>query len=110
MRISCVVKWVLASVLLIGGCSKLTYDNWRAIDVGADSPETVQAMLGDPWMEVDQTWVYNDRDRGVTAMIKFEDNRVVGKEWADAKRGMETVGEQPDEPGESETLRIRQVK
>jgi hypothetical protein len=43
-------------------------------------------------------------------MIKFADDRVVGKEWADAERGMETVGEQPDEPGEATELHIQQVK
>jgi hypothetical protein len=111
MRTSHAARLALASVILLTwGCSKLTYDNWRAINVGHESPEAVRAILGEPWMKVDQTWVYNDNDRGVTAMIKFADDRVVGKEWADVKRGIETVGEQPDEPGDREELRIRQVR
>src|SRR5690606_23251969 len=100
---------VAAVVVCVCGCSKLTYDNWRTIHVGSESPEAVRATLGERWEKVGQTWVYNDVDRGVTAMIKFADNRVVGKEWADAERGVETVGEQPDEPGDTEEIRIRQV-
>jgi hypothetical protein len=43
-------------------------------------------------------------------MVKFRDAKVVGKEWADAERGMETAGEQPDQPGEGEHLHIQQIK
>jgi len=101
---------IVAAVLFACGCSKLTYENWQMIQVGSESPEAVKAMLGKPWRQVDQTWIYNEPDRGVTAMIKFADNRVVGKEWADADRGMETIGEQPDDPGDMEEIRIRRVK
>ncbi len=100
----------VAGVLLFAGCSKLKYENWETIHVGTATPEAVEATLGEPWKKVNGTWVYNEPDRGITAMIKFKDNKVVGKEWADAERGQETKGEQPDEPGEAEQLHIQQVK
>lgn len=103
--------WSLAcAVLFACGCSKLTYENWRTIDVGTASPEAVEATLGDPWKKIDDTWIYNDTDKNVTARIQFSKNRVVGKEWADADRGLETVGEQPDEPGEAREIHIQEVK
>lgn len=103
---------LIAVVLMTAfGCSqKLTYERWQTISVGNSSSTAVEATLGEPWKKAGETWVYNDPDRGVTAMIKLRDDKVVGKEWADAKRGMETIGEQPDEPNEAEHLRIQQVK
>lgn len=110
MQTSRLRQWmVAAAVLFVCGCSKLTYDNWQTIHVGTATSDAVEATLGDPWKKVDGTWVYSDTDRGITAMIKFRDDKVVGKEWADADRGMETVGEQPDEPGEAEQMHIQQI-
>ncbi len=114
MRTSHVKRWAImaavAAVAVVCGCSKLTYDNWQTVQVGSASQDVVKATLGDPWKTVDNTWVYNDPDRGVTAMIKFKDDKVVGKEWSDGKRGLETVGEQPTEPGQSEEIHIKQIK
>jgi hypothetical protein len=98
------------AVLFACGCSKLKYENWQTIHVGTATPEAVEATLGEPWKKADHTWVYNDPDRGITAMVKFKDEKAVGKVWADAERGMETVGEQPDQPGETEQTHIQQVK
>lgn len=104
-------RWtVLAGILCACGCSKFTYEHWQTIQVGSATPEAVQATLGDPWKKADGTWVYNDPDQNATAMIKFKDNKVVGKEWADAKRGMETLGEQPTKPGDGENLHIQTIK
>jgi hypothetical protein len=103
--------WTLAGLVLIAcGCSKLTYERWQTVNVGTASPEAVKATLGEPWKTVNNTWVYNDPDRGVTAMVKFKDSKVVGKEWADANRGLETVGEQPTVPGDAEKIHVQQVK
>lgn len=111
MKTSHMSLWVLPALALLAcGCSKLTYERWRTIDVGTATPESVEATLGDPWKKVDNTWIYNDADQNVTAMIKFSGDRVVGKEWADAERGMETVGQQPDEPGEAESTHVQQIK
>lgn len=99
-----------ATVLVACGCSKLTYQHWKTINVGTSTPQAVEATLGDPWKKVDSTWIYNEPDRGVTAMVKFSSDRVVGKTWADADRGLETIGEQPDEPGETEEIHVQQVK
>ncbi|HOA73875.1 MAG TPA: hypothetical protein PL151_04255 [Phycisphaerae bacterium] len=111
MRTSYLAGLLLAAgVVLACGCTKLTYENWQRIEVGSESPEAVEARLGEPWRKVEQTWIYNDLDRGVTAMIKFADGKVVGKRWADVEHGLETVGEQPDEPGETEKIEIRTVE
>ncbi|MBI4580598.1 MAG: hypothetical protein HY718_12900 [Planctomycetes bacterium] len=104
-------QWIVAAAVIAAcGCSKLTYENWQTIQVGSASQDLVKATLGEPWKTVDGTWVYNDPDRHITAMVKFSDDKVIGKEWADAERGMETVGEQPDQPGESERLRIQEIR
>lgn len=104
-------RWMVAALVLLAcGCTKLTYERWQTIHVGTASPEVVKATLGDPWKVAYDTWVYSDTDRGITAMVKFRDEKVVGKTWADVDRGMETAGEQPDMPGDTEEVHVQEIK
>ncbi|MCL2329765.1 MAG: hypothetical protein FWC56_00510 [Phycisphaerae bacterium] len=101
----------MAALICLAGCgSRMTYERWETIRVGSDSPEVVEATLGEPWKKVNDTWVYNKSDQDRTAMIKFKDGKVVGKKWMDVNRGMRVEGEQPTEPGQSEQLRIQTIK
>lgn len=101
---------VALALLAACGCSKLTYERWQTIHVGSATPEAVEQTLGEPLQKADNTWVYNDRDRQVTAFIKFREAKVVGKEWIDPERTIETVGEKPDEPGEAEQFHMQKMK
>ena len=84
---------VVAAVLCVCGCSKLTYERWQTIHVGTATPECVEATLGEPWKKADGTWVYNEPDQSITAMVKFKDTRfgqVVGDANAAAPRRQPT--------------------
>lgn len=93
------------------GCEqKLTYHRFETISQG-DSPQVVEATLGKPWMKGinDQAWVYQDIDRGINAIIYFEDGKVSGKKWGDAAHGIQ--GDPAAfSPGESKETHIRQIK
>ena len=98
---------VLGTVLFASGCTQtLTYERWDTLYDGA-TPEVVQGTLGDPWQESDEKGIYHDTDRGITATIFFEDDEMIGKEWADPDRGF--VGSNPHiaQPGDSDELRIQ---
>ena len=93
------------------GCTeKLTYERFQTVSDG-DSPQVVESTLGKPWMKSigDQTWVYQDHDRLINAVIYFQDKKVIGKRWADAQHGIEG---QPSvsQPGESREIHMRQIK
>jgi hypothetical protein len=98
----------ILALALCGCTQKLTYDRFETISDG-DSPEVVRAMLGKPWMKTPQAWSYQDFDRGINAVIHFQDNKVVAKQWGDAKHGIQG---QPSElaPGESQETHMRKIK
>ena len=110
----------LAGLLTVTGCSKFTYQNWNKIRVGTDTTNEVRSILGDPWRASDgesttevstpanaNTWVYSDTDRNVTAIIRFREQTVVAKEWADPEHGLLQEGEKITQPGSSEQIRVR---
>jgi len=101
-------------ILLIGltavGCAeKLTYQRWETVHDGMAS-DTVQATLGKPWQTTDQTWVYYDQDRSITAMIYFDQGKVVGKRWQDPQRGIQGKNPNVNQPGESERIEVRTIQ
>ncbi len=109
MRVSLGFFAVLVPLFALGCSQKLTYERWDAISEG-DSPEVVQAVLGEPVEKLDMRWMYMDPDRGVTADIYFGDSKVIGKTWADPDRGM--VGKSPhvNQPGDSDQIRLRKIE
>ena len=106
-------RFVLLSaiVLALGGCAqKLTYERFQTICPG-DPPEAVQAILGKPWMKSvnGQAWAYQDTDRGINAMIYFQDGRVTSKKWGDPVHGIQ--GDPAvTAPGESKETHIQEIK
>lgn len=105
------LAWLSMLAVVLCGCSeKLTYERFQTISVG-DSPQTVEAILGKPWMKSinDQAWVYQNVDRGINAVIYFQDSQVTSKKWGDATHGL-----QGDSlittPGESKETHIREIK
>lgn len=100
---------VLLACLLCGCAQKLTYERWQSIHTG-DEPPVVEALLGEPVEKLDMRWLYMDPDRGISADIYFQEDRVIGKTWSDPDRGM--VGQSPhvNQPGDSDTLRYRKVE
>ena len=110
-------RWIVAAamvptaaLLCACGCSKLTYDRWQTIQVGQATPEAVEATLGEPWKKADNTWVYSDTDREITATVTFKDNKVDGTEWTAPKHALEHRGGHPLQPGESDHLHVQEVK
>jgi hypothetical protein len=93
----------------VGCAEKLTYQRWETIHDGMSS-DLVQATLGKPFQTTDQTWVYYDEDKSVTATVYFDKDKVTGKTWQDPAHGM--VGKSPNvnQPGESEQINVRKVK
>jgi hypothetical protein len=105
-------KWGLLGLLglMVVGCAqKLTYDRWEMVNQG-QSKEGVEAILGKPVERLDMRWMYMDADRGITADIYFDDAKVIGKTWADPKRGM--CGQSPNvtKPGDAETHSFQKIK
>jgi len=101
---------VAALGVMICGCARqLTYERWNTLHNGA-TPEAVEATLGEPWQRMDDTWLYHDRGRGITATIYFERDRMTGKQWADPDRGV--VGSNPRvrQPGDAEELRVQAIE
>ena len=106
------IRWVLlaASTMLLIGCEqKLTYDRWELICDG-QSPDAVEATLGKPCEKLDLNWMYMDMDRGITANIYFQDNKVTGKTWADPDRGMQGKSPNVNKPGDKEELKYQKTK
>lgn len=94
-----------AALLLAGCAEKLTYERWQTIADGM-GPEAVEQTLGEPWHKADNTWVYWNDEKGITAKIYFAGDKVSGKTWAD-DRGI--VGSSPNvsDPGDAEDLKIQ---
>ncbi len=104
-------RWTLpAAVLLLAGCAqKLTHERWEMIETG-QSPEAVQATLGKPAEKLDMRWIYMDTDRGITADIYFEENRVIAKTWSDPDRGIEGSNPHVNQPGDAAKTRVKKIK
>ena len=100
---------VLAACLLAGCAEKLTYERWQTVHDGM-RPDAVRATLGDPWQTTDQTWCYQNEDKGITAMIYFEGDKVNGKTWQCPQHGMQGSSPNVNQPGESEQLRFQTIK
>lgn len=104
------IPLVVLAALACGCSEKLTYERFQTIRNG-DSPEIVESTLGQPAIRGagDQTWVYQDYDRGINAVIYFHDAKVTDKKWSDAERGIQG---QPavSRPGESRELRVREIR
>ena len=106
------VRWVLIAVgafLSLGCEQKLTYDRWELVRDG-QSPEAVEATLGKPCEKMDLSWLYMDMDRGITANIYFQDNKVTGKTWADPNRGMQGKSPNVNQAGDKEELKYQKIK
>ena len=100
-------------ILLIGtasvGCAeKFTFQRWQTIHEGM-SADAVQATLGKPWQTTEQTWVYYDENKSATAMIYFDQDKVISTTWQDPERGM--LGKSPNvkQPGESEHIKAQTI-
>lgn len=104
-------KWTLALILLaaVGCAQKLTYERWETIHDGEDYG-SVESTLGDPFQQTAETWVYQDTDRGITAMVYFQNGQVIGKKWACPEHGMQGKSPHVNQPGESEEIIIRETK
>lgn len=101
---------IVPLAFLFLGCSqKLTYDRWELIRDG-QSPDAVQATLGEPVEKLDMSWLYMDADRGVTANIYFQENKVIGKTWCDPDRGMQGKSPHVNEPGDREDLKYQKIE
>jgi YD repeat-containing protein len=101
-------------ILLIGltavGCAeKFTYQRWETVHDGM-AADAVQATLGKPWQTTDQTWVYYDQDRSITAMVYFDQGKVIGKRWQDPQRGIQGKSPNVNQPGESERIEVRTIE
>ena len=100
-----------ALAALACGCGeKLTYERFQTIHNG-DAPRVVESTLGKPTIRGigDQTWVYQDYDRCINAVIYFQNAQVADKKWSDLQRGIEG---QPSvsQPGESRKVHVREIK
>ncbi len=108
-RIGSCLGLVAAGLLLTGCAEKLTYERWQTVHDGMHA-DAVQATLGKPWQTTEQTWIYSDEDRGVTAMVYFDGPKVVGKTWQSPEHGMQGKSPNVNQPGESEEIRVRTIK
>jgi len=102
---------VAAVLALACGCGeKLTYERFQTIRPGA-STHAVEATLGKPTIRGigDQTWVYQDYDRCINAVIYFQDAKVADKKWTDTQHGIQG-GPTVSQPGESHELRVGKMK
>lgn len=106
------VRWmsiVPLAILFLGCSQKLTYERWELVREG-QSPDAVQATLGDPVEKLDMSWLYVDPDRGITADIYFQDDKVVGKRWCDPDRGMQGKSPNVNESGDREDLKYKKIE
>ncbi len=102
---------VATLALLACGCGeKLTYERFQNIRSG-DLSRVVESTLGKPTIRGigDQTWVYQDYDRCINAVVYFQDGKVTDKTWSDLKRTVE-ANPKVSQPGESHETHMRQVK
>jgi hypothetical protein len=93
------------------GCAeKLTYERFQTIQTG-DSPRVVESTLGKPTIRGigDQTWVYQDYDRCINAVVYFHEAKVSDKKWSDMQRGIEGKPS-VSQPGESREVHVREIK
>lgn len=101
---------VIVALPLLCGCSKLTYENWERVEEGMYANE-VEAILGEPtFPATDNAWIYSDDDRGISAAVYFEDDRVSRKNWADVEHGMVGSGPHTGDPGDTEIIRAWKTK
>lgn len=110
---STIFKLTPVAVLAFMACGcgeKLTYERFQTIRTG-DSPRVVEATLGKPTIRGigDQTWVYQDYDRCINAVVYFQEAKVLDKKWSDLHRGIEG-NPAVSQPGESREIKVREIK
>jgi len=100
---------LLIGTALAGCAEKFTFDRWQTVHEGMSS-DGVQATLGKPWQQTEQTWIYHDENKSATAMVYFDKDKVSGTQWTDPERGV--VGKNPNvkQPGESEEIKVQTFK
>ncbi|NLX22225.1 MAG: hypothetical protein GXY55_11250 [Phycisphaerae bacterium] len=108
-RIKVWLGLIMCGLLLAGCAEKLTFERWQTIHDGMHS-DAVTATLGEPWQTTEQTWIYSDENRGVTAMVYFRDDAVIGKTWQSPEHGTQGTSPNVNQPGESEEIRVRTIK
>ncbi len=91
---------LVVMVAFVAGCSeKLTYERWQTLTT--QSPKTeVETVLGEPYQQSDNRWVYHNSDKQITCDVDFgPGDKVMYSRWVDPKHGTHEIGTNEIEKG-----------